>query len=145
MKARTFLLGAAAYVLVTFPLAYVWHLVAFRTLYERLGYFTREEPIVALGFLAIVAQGLVLAGLYPLLRRGRGIGDTVKFALVMGFFLWTSQVIAEAAKHPLEPLATWLAIETLYCAIQFASFGLVLGLVDRSVGRVSGKERLPAV
>lgn len=144
MKDRRFLIGAGAYVLVTFPLAYVWHLVAFRTLYERLGYFSRDEPIVALGFLAIVAQGLFLAGLYPFFRRGGGIREAVTFGLLMGFFLWTSQVLAAAAKHPIEPLGTWLTIETVYFAIQFASFGLALGFLDRSAGGVAEEERLPA-
>lgn len=145
MTDRRFLLRAAAYVLVTFPLAYLWHLVAFRGLYERLGYFSREEPIVALGFLAIVTQGLVLAGLFPLFRRSGGIGEAVTFGLIMGLFLWTSQVLAAAAKHPIEPLATWLAIETPYFAIQFGLFGLALGLLDRSSKSVVTEKELPAV
>ena len=65
---KTVLLGALAYALVTFPLAYVWHLVAFADIYDRLNAFTRSEPIVPLGFLAIVLQGVLLSAAYPLLR-----------------------------------------------------------------------------
>ena len=47
------LLGAGAYLGVTFPLAILWHVVAFRPTYDQLGYFERD-PIFALGFLAIL-------------------------------------------------------------------------------------------
>ena len=34
MTRKTFLLGALAYLLVTFPLAFVWHLVIFKDVYQ---------------------------------------------------------------------------------------------------------------
>ncbi len=48
MASKRFIHSALAYVLLTFPLAYAWHLIFFRDLYERLGYFGDQEPVVAL-------------------------------------------------------------------------------------------------
>lgn len=119
-----------AYMLATFPLAYVWHLVLFEGVYERLGYFTRAEPIVALGFLVIMLQGGLLSFLYPRFDRGRGpLRDGLNFGMLMGLFLWSSQVVAAAAKQAISPLPIWLAIETAYFLIQFALAGVAIGFV----------------
>ena len=56
---KQFFLRALAYVVITFPLAIVWHIVAFRDVYESLGYIGRDEPIFALGFLAIDRKSVV--------------------------------------------------------------------------------------
>ncbi len=136
--ART-VVGAAAYLVVTFPLAYTWHLVAFETTYRRLGYFSRDEPIIAFGFLAVAMQGLILSWLFPLFVRGKSLAcGAAKFALVMGVYHWTVHVLAEAAKHPIEPLATWFALETAYVAIQFALAALLLAIVHRDRGAIRG-------
>ena len=79
------LLGTGGYLLITFPLAYVWHLVVFEPTYRELGYFSREEPIIAFGFGAILLQGILLSVIYPFLCRDRTIvSGAVTFALVMG-------------------------------------------------------------
>ena len=130
MRIKKFLLGAVAYLLVTFPLAFVWHLVAFKEVYDRLGIFNREEPIVALGFVVILLQGLLLSYAYPFIyRAGSSMMQGLKFGLFMGLFLWSSQVVAAAAKHEVSSLSTWFAIETAYFAIQFTLVGLAIGLV----------------
>lgn len=127
---KTVLLGALAYALVTFPLAYVWHLVAFADIYDRLNAFTRSEPIVPLGFLAIVLQGVLLSAAYPLFSRtGSPARDGLRFGLAAGLLLWSSQVLAFAAKHEVTSLAGWFVIETAYFAVQFALVGVALGLV----------------
>ena len=127
---KTLVLGAVAYLLVTFPLAYVWHLVAFKGVYDRLGIFNRGEPIVALGFLVILIQGFLLSYAYPIFRGpGSPLKEGLRFGLFMGFFLWSSQVVAAAAKHQVASLTTWFTVETVYFVIQFALVGLALGLV----------------
>ena len=126
---KTYLRGALAYLLVTFPLAFFWHLVVFKGIYDELGMY-REQPIVALGFIAILIQGLFLSYAFPLVYRGpNAVQAGVKFGLLMGLFLWSSQVVAAAAKHEVSSFATWLGIETAYFVVQFAIVGLALGLV----------------
>ncbi len=130
MNVKPFLLGAVSYLLVVFPVAYIWHLVVFKSIYDELGYFSREEPIIALGFLAITVQGLLLSYLYPFFQRGgSAVKDGLRFGFLTGIFLWSTQVVAAAAKHEIEPLPTWIAIETTYVIVQFSLVGLAMGLV----------------
>ena len=126
-------LGAVGYLLITFPLAFVWPLVLFEDTYRELGYFSREEPVIALGFSAILIQGILLSFIYPYLCRGRSpVSGALRLALVMGAYHWSMHVVAEAAKHPIAPLSTWFALETAYLVLQFVAGGLLIAFVYRS-------------
>lgn len=133
MQPVKIVLGTIGYALITFPLAYIWHLVAFKTTYQQLGYFSREEPIILFGFLSILIQGAILSFVYPLLCRGKSFarGATALVA-VMGGYHWTMHVLAEAAKHNIEPLSTWFALETAYLTLQFGLGGCLLAWIYRS-------------
>lgn len=127
-RSTRILLGTLTYAAVTFPLAYVWHLIVFAEQYDRLGAFTREEPVVALGFLVIVLQGILLAVAFEAYTRGSAsVRHALRFAFLAGTFLWSSQVVAFAAKSAVSSLTSWLLIESAYFAIQFALVGLALG------------------
>lgn len=129
---RKILLGTMGYLLVTFPLAYVWHMVAFKSTYDSLGYITRDEPIVAFGFGAILLQGILLAVIYPKICRGKSfVGGALFFAAVMCLYHWTTHVLADAAKHQLSSLPVWFGIETLYLTIQFVLAGFLFAAVNR--------------
>ena len=120
-----------AYLAITFVMGFLWHLKIFTALYKRLAiYSCLDDPIVPLGFLAMVVQGALLAYLYPLVARGHSpIFDGVKFGLLMGMFIASSAVIAEAAKQRVTSLSTWLVVESIYYAIQFSLCGLAIGLI----------------
>ncbi len=132
MQPMRILAGTIGYLLIVFPLAYVWHLVLFKETYEKLGYFSREEPIIAFGFMSILIQGAILSFIYPLLWRGKSFiqGAATLFA-VMGVYHWSMHVLAEAAKHQIEPLSTWFGLESAYLAIQFGLGGCLLAFVYR--------------
>ena len=139
IRTKPFLLGALSYALITFTLAYVWHLVAFAAVYDRLNAFTREPPLVSLGFIAIVLQGFLLSFVYPHFRRGgRPVREGLRFGLIAGLFLWSSQVVAVAAKQELTSLNLWFSIETMYFAIQFPVAGMLLGLIHGNVNGAGG-------
>jgi hypothetical protein len=58
MPAKKLYSAWLAYLVITFVLGYLWHLVLFKDLYAKLAIFTRlEDPIVPLGFAAMVIQG----------------------------------------------------------------------------------------
>lgn len=132
--------GTLAYLIVTFPLAYVWHLVLFQQTYDDLGYIDRDQPIIAFGFAAILLQGIILAIVYPKLCAGMSlVRGTVLFALLMGGYHWTTHVLAEAAKHEISPLSTWFLLETVYLVLQFGLGAFVFAIIHRQLGTTEAK------
>lgn len=133
VRPQKILLGTIGYLLITFPLAYIWHLVLFKETYDRLGSYSRPEPIVAFGFGAILLQGILLSLIYPQLCHGKPlIAGATKFALLIGGYHWTVHVLAEAAKQSIEPLSAWFSLETTYLAIQFLLGGFLFAWVYRN-------------
>ena len=125
--------SSAAYVVIVFPLAVGWHLGLYKEKYEAFGYF-EGEPKVLLGLATIVIQGVVLAWIYPMFRSGKaGFSRAFQFAGLMGLFLWTTHVLAFVAKNTTPDPTGFFIMETGYLIMQFASFGLALGLIYRGV------------
>ena len=121
--------ATAAYVLVTFPLAAIWHAGLFASTYRAFGYF-EGEPSFGLGLLAIVIQGAAASFLYAYVSfRGRAVVRGLKYALVIGLFFWTSHVLAFVAKQSIEGVGAFVAMETGYLVIQFGVYGVLLGLI----------------
>lgn len=131
MDAARFAGAWFAYLVVTFAMGYVWHLVLFKDLYARLAIFSRlDDPVVPLGFAAMFVQGGVLAYLYPkVASEGPLVLEGLSFGLLMGLFIASSAVLAEAAKQRVSSLSTWLAIETTYYALQFGLAGIAIAFV----------------
>lgn len=126
-----FLLAWAAYVVVTFALGFLWHLMLFKKTYQKLEIFSRvNDPIISLGFSAMLIQGAILAYVFPLFPQcGNVLTDGLRFGLVLGAFIASSAVVAEAAKQRVTSLPTWLVIETSYYAVQFGLSGITIALV----------------
>ena len=132
-------IGTFGYLLITFPLAYVWHLVLFKETYEDLGYFTRDEPVIAFGFAAILLQGILLSVVFPCIRRGNSVAsDVIRFVAIMGSYHWTMHVLAAAAKHDIAPLSNWFALESFYLLLQFVAGGVLLAIVYRKRAELPG-------
>ncbi|WP_411891835.1 hypothetical protein [Yoonia sp. SDW83-1] len=131
------ILAAAAYPLIVFPLAIIWHLVLFKDRYMSFGYF-EGEPNIAVGLASMGIQGAVLAAIYPMFRFGRsGLRRAVTFAALLGLFFWTSHVLALVAKQNVPQAGSFILMETLYLCLQFGLFALALGLIFRGAGRPS--------
>ena len=122
----------AAYVVVTFIIAIAWHLVLFKEVYDQLGIFTRKEPIIPLGLASMAMQGAVLAYIYPLFDRGRGVlKNGLHFGLLMGVLMASIAVFAEAGKQHVASLSTWLTLESTYYLLQYSVVGVVLAFIHR--------------
>lgn len=118
------------YAIATMIIAAPWHLVIFKDLYHSLGMYNRAEPIVPLGFLSMIIQGVVLAVIYPRYYKGGShYKEATKFSLLMGIFLYSVSTLANAAKIEVSPMGTWLTIQTVFHLIQFTVCGFVLGFV----------------
>jgi len=131
MKQNRFVGAWLVYVAVTFVMGFVWHLVLFKGLYRELAIFSRiDDPIIPLGFAAMLIQGAFLAYLFPLMPHERGpVAAGLRFGLLVGVFMATSAVLAEAAKQRVTSLPTWLLVESAYYLIQFGLSGIGIGLV----------------
>lgn len=132
MNYKSILLGTLSYVLVTFPIAIIWHIVLFEQNYISFGYF-QGEPNIPLGFLTILIQGVILSALYPYVRfSGKGVVRGLKYSLAIGAFFWTSHVLAFIAKQTVSNPVTFTLMETFYLLIQFGIFGLLIGLIYKN-------------
>jgi hypothetical protein len=130
MNTKKLILGALAYVVVSFVLGYFWYLVLFEDVYFGLGIYTRAEPIFAFGVGAMVLQGLVLAYLFPFFNRGaRPVITGISFGLIMGTLMWSVTVLAFAAKTNVASLSTFFTLSTAFHLIQFTVAGAMIGWI----------------
>ena len=129
-----FWLAAATYLILTFVMAAGWHLALFKNVYARLGAFTRPRPIIPLGVLSMVLQAAVVAYFYPFFYRGGPPAlEGATFGLLLGVFMGSNAVLAEAGKNHVGSLRTWIALEGVYYLLQFTLVGLAIGLVYGSL------------
>lgn len=92
--------------------------------------FTRKEPLIPLGIVSIVMQGLVLSYLYPAFYRGGSpLIQGLKFGLLIGVLMASIAVFAEAGKQNVSSLSTWLIFESAYYLLQFGLVGIVVGMI----------------
>lgn len=109
-----------AYVIISFLLGAVWHVVLFKEYYKKLAIYSNiEKPRFLFGLSAMILQGVVLAYLYPL------VASPWLFALGLFMTLTSFMVFAEAGKQNATSLSGFVAIQMLFSAIQTA---LVTGL-----------------
>ena len=121
------------YLVITFILGFVWHLVLFESIYKELGVYANiEHPNFALGILSMIIQGGVLASLFPRLYRGQNpLREALSFALLMGLFFGSGSVIAEVAKQNVSSLPLWFLMAGGFTMIHFLLVGLLFGWVYR--------------
>jgi hypothetical protein len=131
--ARGFWLGVAAYLVPTFPIAYVWHLVAFAPAYEALGIY-RPDPIIPFGLASMLIQGMIFSYAYPRLfpRRGGAIfGPGLLYGLGLAILSWSFTTLAVAAKNVMTSIPTYMWLETGFTLFQFLIVGPLIALAYR--------------
>ena len=123
------LLGTLAYVIVTFPLAVLWHMKIFREKYMSWQYFG-EDVKPALGFASMLVQGVVLSYGYSVLSVDhKALLTGICYALAMGAFLWSAHVLATMGKSSKVRHLEFFAMETVYLAIQFIIYGIAISYI----------------
>lgn len=129
---RNFWLGFAAYLLPTFPIAFVWHLVLFEQKYRALQIY-RDEPVIAFGLASMVIQGAIFSWLFPRVMRASGsvLKDGLLFGLGMGLLSWSFTTLAVAAKNVMGSVTDYLLLETAFTVLQFAVAGPLIALAYR--------------
>jgi len=131
--ARRFWLGVAAYMLPTFLIAAVWHLILFAPAYHALAIY-REDVIFPFGIAAMLIQGAAFSFVYPKIFSN-GAGGVLKNGFAFGIGLaalsWSFTTLAVAAKNVMTSVPTYLALETGFTVIQFAVVGPLIALAHR--------------
>ena len=128
---RRFILNLLAYVIPTFILGFVWHLVLFASYYRDLGIY-RADVIIPLGLSSMVLQGAVFAFVYPrLVAEPDSLAGALRFGAVAALLSWTFTTLAVAAKHPMTSIGGFVAIETAFTVVQFLLVSPLLAFSSR--------------
>ena len=125
MHNRTsFYLLTLAYLVVSFILGAVWHVVLFKEYYKKLAIYSNlEKPRFAFGFSAMLLQGIVLAYIYPL------IGSRWVFGVGLFLLLISFTVFAEAGKQNATSLSGFVLIQMAFALVQTIFVTLAFSLI----------------
>jgi hypothetical protein len=141
---RRIVVGGAAYLVPTFALGFVWHLVLFKVHYDALAIY-RQDVIIPFGFLSMSIQAVAFAWIYDELFARRGTSAGVRGLAYAGFgaaLSWSFTTIAVAAKNVMSSVPDYLLIETAFTAVQWAIVGPLTAVVLSGLERaVDGRAR----
>lgn len=130
MNTKKLLIATIGQAVITLLIAAPWHFVLFKDTYHSFGIYNRTEPIVPLGFLSMLIQSAIMAYIYPqYVQNKSGYKAAIRFAMLMGLFLYSVSTIANAAKIEVSPMGTWFLLQVGFHLLQFIGVGLVLGFV----------------
>lgn len=130
---KAFWLGFAAYLLPTFPLAYLWHLRVFAEAYHRLDLY-RPDVIIPLGLLSMIIQAVVFSAVYPRLFSTAPEDlwrSAFGFFLLFGLLAFSFIVLPVAAKYRMASVREFIALETAFTLLQFAVVSPLMALAHR--------------
>jgi hypothetical protein len=126
--------GALCYLIPTFALGFVWHLIAFKGYYDALAMY-RKDVIIPFGFLSMSIQALLFSWVYARVfalwsdLKSRMLG----YALFGALLSWSFTTIAVAAKNVMSSVPDYLLIESSFTLVQWIIVGpLTVGLLRRS-------------
>lgn len=129
-----FWLGMAAYLVPSFPLGFLWHLVWFERTYHALGIY-RADPIIPFGFASMLVQAAIFSWIYPrVFARDRTavLRNGLLYGLGIALLSWSFTTLAVAAKHPIASIVDYMMLETAFTAVQFLVVGPLIALVYRN-------------
>jgi hypothetical protein len=116
-----FAAGIFAYLVPTFILGFVWHLVLFKSHYETLAMY-RSDVIIPLGLLSMAIQSAIFAWLYMRTfarRRDRFWAGALAYGLIGAALSWSFTTLAVAAKNVMASVPDYLVIETGFTVVQW--------------------------
>lgn len=130
---KQFSLAVAAYLVPTFPLGYVWHLVLFKHKYDELQLY-RTEVIIPLGLATMFIQAILFAWLYPQVfstRREAWVSSAAQFFAVFSVLAWSFTTLPVAAKYQMASVPLFLMLETAFTLVHFVIVSPLIALAYR--------------
>jgi len=116
-----FSLAVLAYVVPTFALGFIWHLVMFEDYYRALHIY-RDDIIIPFGLLSMLIQGGVFAWIYAKAfgRSAAGFGsDALLYGALGATLSWSFTTLAVAAKNVMTSVPSYILIETGFTLAQW--------------------------
>jgi hypothetical protein len=126
-------IGALCYLIPTFALGFVWHLIAFKGYYDALAMY-REDVIIPFGFLSMSIQAVLFAWVYARVFAAKtdAIPRALGYAAFGAALSWSFTTIAVAAKNVMTSVPDYLLIESGYTIVQWLMVGpLTVALLRR--------------
>ncbi|WP_299147978.1 hypothetical protein [uncultured Tateyamaria sp.] len=97
--------------------------------------YLRENPIIPMGFAAMVMQGLIMSVALRAWREGDAtIANGFAIAAAFGVFLIAYITLVEPAKYETPDIFAWIRVEAFVGLVQFSAFGILLGLIHSKLG-----------
>jgi hypothetical protein len=139
---RRYIFAVLAYLVPTFALGFVWHLVLFQSYYEALGVY-RRDIIIPFGFVSMLIQAAIFAWVYEKIfaaSRGTLLSSALRYGLVGAALSWSFTTLAVAAKNVMASVPDYLLIETAFTIVQWVLVApltvIVASRPDQYEGRV---------
>ena len=107
-----FWLGMAAYLVPTFPIAFVWHLVLFEPNYHALHIY-RADPIIPFGLASMIIQAIIFSWVFPRVFAGSN-GSVLKNGLLYG--LGAGLLSWSFTRWRLQPTTRWPRSRIMFCS-----------------------------
>lgn len=112
-------LAVLAYLVPTFALGFVWHLVLFQQYYKDLQIY-RADIIIPFGFLSMLIQGGIFAYARAFASSPTGFANrAIWYGLFGAALSWSFTTLAVAAKNIMNSVPDYLLIETGYTLVQW--------------------------
>jgi hypothetical protein len=127
-------LAVLAYLVPTFTLGFVWHLILFKQYYAALAIY-RSDIIVPFGLFAILIQAVAFAWIYQKAfarRAGTVLSRGLVYAAFGGVLSWSFTTIAVAAKNLMASVPDYLVIETAFTVVLWLMVGPLTALAFAS-------------
>ncbi|HTV21204.1 MAG TPA: hypothetical protein VMG12_21105 [Polyangiaceae bacterium] len=127
---RRIAIGALCYLVPTFALGFVWHLVAFKGYYDALAMY-RRDVIIPFGFLSMTLQAVLFAWVFDgaFARIEASVGRRALYFAAFGAVLsWSFTTLAVAAKNVMTSVPDYLLIESAFTVVQWVIVGPLMAL-----------------
>lgn len=114
-------LAILAYVVPTFTLGFVWHLVLFEEYYAALQIY-RDDIIIPFGLLSMLIQAVLFAWIYDKAFAAHSatfLARSARYAALGASLSWSFTTLAVAAKNLMASVPDYLVIETAFTLVQW--------------------------
>jgi hypothetical protein len=132
-----YVLAVLAYLVPTFALGFVWHLVLFDSYYEALAIY-RHDIIIPFGFLSMLIQAAIFAWIYEKAfadQQGSLASRVLAYAAVGAVLSWSFTTLAVAAKNVMASVPSYLLIETGFTIVQWIMVAPLTALASTQLRR----------